>query len=115
VDLPEARRIWCWPRRAAEIAPDNFTAIFNLGSAYLRAAQYPEGLRVFQKALEIAPAEKQVDALSHVGLAFEMIGNFDQAVAYYDRAITLRPDDKELYQSRALAILETGQACEGHV
>lgn len=100
-------------KRAAELAPDNFTALFNLGSAYLRAAKYPEGLRLFQRALEIAPEDKRADALAHVGLAFEMIDNFDQALVFYNKAIALRPDDKELYQSRALAILETGDLAKG--
>lgn len=100
-------------KRCAAIAPDNFTAIFNLGSAHLRAAEYREGLEVFVRALDLAPADRRHEALHHIGLAWETMGQFDTAIQFYDRAIDLKPDDPELRQSRALSVLESGKLAEG--
>jgi tetratricopeptide (TPR) repeat protein len=100
-------------KRCAAIAPDNFTAVFNLGSAHLRAAEYREGLEVFVRALKLAPPERRSEALHHIGLAWETLGQFDTAIQFYDQAIDLNPNDPELRQSRALSVLESGKLAEG--
>lgn len=100
-------------RRAASIAPARYEAAHNLGSALMRAGLYQEALDAFTKAVDLAPRPHQPEALHHVGMAWHDLGNFDQAIVWYDRAIAADQDDVEIRQSRAIAVLAQGNIGEG--
>ena len=100
-------------RRCYEIAPKNFTALFNLGSAYHRAGDYKEALNCFTRAQEFCPPDKRHEVLAHIGLAWETLGEFTTALRSYDQAIDLNPNDPEIRQSRALALIQSGKMGEG--
>jgi O-antigen biosynthesis protein len=55
-----------------------------------QAGQHREALRLYTRALEINP--KNVDATHMVGVVYYEQGDYDQAVAWIERAIALRPD-----------------------
>ena len=55
-----------------------------------QAGQHREALRLYTRALEVDP--KNVDATHMVGVIYYEQGDYDQAAAWIERAIALRPD-----------------------
>jgi GT2 family glycosyltransferase len=55
-----------------------------------QAGQHREALRLCTRALEIDPTN--VDATNMVGVVHYQLGQYDQAIAWIERAIALRPD-----------------------
>ncbi len=68
--------------------------------------QNKKAIQAFKKALELDP--NNVDALNEMGLTHVMIGEQSEAIAVYDMAIALRPDDPRAYINKAEAYLSTG-------
>jgi len=58
--------------------------------AHRQAGQHREALRLYTRALEIDPTN--VDATHMVGVVHYQLGEYDQAIAWIERAIVLRPD-----------------------
>ena len=58
--------------------------------ACYQAGQHREALRLYARAVEIDPAN--VDATHMVGVVHYQLGEYDQAIAWVERAIALRPD-----------------------
>jgi hypothetical protein len=52
-------------------------------------------------------------AWSNVGYCLKSLGNAAQAIPYYERAITLRPDTDNVRQMRAECLLKIGRLAEG--
>jgi GT2 family glycosyltransferase len=55
-----------------------------------QAGRHREALRLYTRALEIDPTN--VDATHMVGVVHYQLGEYDQAIAWIERAIVLRPD-----------------------
>ena len=68
-------------RRCAAVAPDEFIAQFNLGSALMRAGL--DSVSQFKRALELAPLDRRALTLHHIGLAHHERGEFDIAMGWY--------------------------------
>jgi len=100
-------------RRAASLAPCQYEAVFNLGSALMRAGDYHACKDTFYKASLLAPKERRAEALHHVGMAWHDLGEFIEAIRWYDMAIEADPLDSEIRQSRAIANLAYGRLGEG--
>lgn len=58
--------------------------------AYQQAGRHREALPLYTRAREIDP--KNVDATHMVGVVHYQLGEYDQAIAWIERAIALRPD-----------------------
>lgn len=101
-------------RRAATIAPDEFFPVFNLGSVLSRDGKYREALRQFLRSLDLARRPDQtVMALHHIGMMHNDMGQNERAIQFYDMALALAPDDKDIGQSRAISRLFMGELREG--
>lgn len=98
-------------KRAFELAPTTFIAIFNYASALSRAGM--DGLAGFRRALEFATPDQKALTLHHIGLAHHDRGEYDSALKYYERALELAPDRHLLKQSIAIAKLASGRLREG--
>jgi hypothetical protein len=59
--------------RAAALAPMTFEAVFNLGSAQIRAGRYQEALDTFRRSLALA-GSCRTEAMHHVGMAHHDLG-----------------------------------------
>lgn len=76
--------------RAAEIQ-------YDLGVNDLRNARPVEALRNFQEAVRLNP--EMFQAQNALGLAYYLIGDFDQALVHLQKALELKPDYSEVKNS----------------
>lgn len=97
-------------KRAANIAPGEFIALFNLASALMRDGR--ESVGAFRRALEIAPDDKRGLCLHHIGLAHFDLGDYRTALNYYKLAKD-QSDDPLINGSIAIAKMANGQLREG--
>lgn len=95
-------------RRAERLAPNEFIAVFNLGSAQLRAGHYWESLETFKRALPMAPPEYRVETLNHIGLGYHDLGQFQRAIDEFNAIIAQGIANRATYQNRALSTLGLG-------
>lgn len=87
-------------RRSFEIDPHLGTAYNNLGIAYTLNKMYPEAAEQFRKFITLAPDNK--DGWKNLGgLYFEM-GDLDQALPLYIRALQIDPRDAILHNNVAV-------------
>lgn len=101
-------------RRCAAIAPDEWNAVFNLGSVLARDGKYRDAIRQFLRAVELVKSkEQQVMTLHHIGMMHNDIGENDKAIKFYELALAISPDDKDVGQSRAISWLCQGRLNKG--
>ena len=82
----------------------NFRA--RLGSLYVVLQRENEAIEVLEKALEANSAN--TDANYWLGLAYQEIGNFEQAEHYLRRTIALSPEREEAYNALGYFFAENG-------
>lgn len=99
--------------RCAAVAPKEFIAIFNLGSAEMRAGLYEECKFTFLRALTLAPPDRRGITLQHIGMACHDLGEYGKALDWYAKAAAVMPDDMDLQQSTAIAWLAQGDLARG--
>jgi len=98
-------------KRCADVAPDEFIAVFNYASALMRGGH--DSVDVFRRALEIAPHDRNAITLHHIGLAHHDRGEYAVALRWYELAKSVDPDEPKLCQSIAIAKLALGHLREG--
>lgn len=77
--------------RILEVAPDNATAPFSKGFVYLEYMQeYDSAVTYFTQAADLYPGYFQ--AYYNRGLALESLDRKEEALADYNRALSLQPD-----------------------
>lgn len=74
-------------------------AYFYLGRSYLAVGQPREAADALEAALAISPGD--ADAMHQAGLAYQALGDHDQALLYLERATTFVPDFIEVYTAMA--------------
>lgn len=84
--------------RVTELAPGNPAGHNNLGAARMLAGELTGAAAAFEQSLRIEPSRS---SYSNLGTLYYYLGRFDEAVAMYDRAIDLAPEDYQLRGSRA--------------
>jgi len=83
--------------KAAEANPENAMLWVNLGAAQLGnlqtagPQQQARAIRAYEKALQIDSVAPNVHY--HLGLIYQDQGNFDRAIAMFQRALEVRPSD----------------------
>ena len=83
--------------KAAEANPENAMLWVNLGAAQLGnlqtagPQQQARAIRAYERALQIDPVAPNVHY--HLGLIYQDQGNFDRAIAMFQRALEVRPSD----------------------
>ncbi len=75
--------------RALELEPDSALTLDTIGVAMSRAGAYQAAVRVLARAIEAAPSEPQFRF--NLASACLFLGDFEQAEASYEAAISLRP------------------------
>jgi tetratricopeptide (TPR) repeat protein len=98
-------------KRCAAIAPREFIAVFNYGSALMRCGQ--DSVVTFRRALDLVQPEYKSIALHHLGLAYHARGEFDTALVWYLKSRELNPSEPKIDQSIAIAKLAMGKLKEG--
>lgn len=91
-----------------------YLALFTLGQLYARSEAYPQARAILRRAQQDPPADEaaQVSLFFYLGVVHQL-GDppaAEDAVAYYDAALALRPDHMLARYNRALALLDRGWA-----
>jgi tetratricopeptide (TPR) repeat protein len=76
---------------------------FNRGDAKAAQEQYTDAIDDFERALELAPAERQCDVRVNLALSWERLGDIYAAAGFPDGA-------KQLYEA-SLAVIAEGGDC----
>jgi len=76
---------------------------FNRGDAKAAREQYTDAIDDFERALELAPADRQCDVRVNLALSWERLGDIYSAAGFPDGA-------KQLYEA-ALAVIAEGDDC----
>ncbi len=80
-------------RRLVRDYPCHGPAWVLLGVALVEVARYEEAEQALAKALDFRPAHKRFIPLGHLGHLFREAGDYEQAAAWYRRAIEASPDE----------------------
>jgi cytochrome c-type biogenesis protein CcmH/NrfG len=70
--------------------PKNVQAWIQLGNDYFDTNQYQKSVEAYGRALELQP--NNPDVLTDQGVMFRALGQFDQAVANFEKAQKIAPD-----------------------
>lgn len=86
----------------------------ELGAGYMRRGSYELALQKLEKALQYD--DKNVVALSTLGLLHEQLGDANEAEKYHEKAIKAKPDDASAHNNYGTFLCNTGQyrASEEH-
>lgn len=93
--------------QALKLHPDHEIIWQNRGNALLYGLSLPEdALACYKRALAIN--SNNVLALRNQGNALVELRRYDEAIASYDRALEIKPDDQISWHARSLAAEKTG-------
>jgi len=82
-------------RKAVELSPDYVQAYYNLGQIYLiKKRDFSRALNCFERAATIRP--DYVGAHHQRGVAYEMVGDKQKAIACWERTLELDPENKQV-------------------
>lgn len=84
-------------QRVLDVAPDNFPALFSLGTLFGQARRLEEAANYFAKAAAVEP--KDFSAHFNLGMALEQLGRLEEALASYSNAAALKPDYANIYNN----------------
>jgi tetratricopeptide (TPR) repeat protein len=73
-----------------ELAPDSARGWANLGGCYFEMDRLRDALNAYHRSIELRPT---ANALSSLGAVHFYLGNFLEAVAMFERAIVLQPEN----------------------
>jgi Ca-activated chloride channel family protein len=76
---------------------------YDVGMASYRLSKYPEAEEAFLRAASTGETALAADALHNAGNAAFQQGKFQEAMAHYDKALALRPQDPDTQANRDLA------------
>lgn len=85
--------------KVLSVDEDNIRAIFGLGIACLSLDKVESGLAIFDKlmTLDLAFGPEHKHLFNLFGIQMRKSGLYEQAVTYYQRGITLNPEDEHLH------------------
>ncbi len=84
----------------------------GLGIAYVSLGMYAESVEAFITALSKSNARIQTidyDINAYMGYAYEMMGDYGEAVSVYTALISVKPRESDYYYRRALCYLNMGE------
>jgi len=79
--------------------PDDSNIIYNLGIVYYTSAQYEKALEMFLEAIRM---DNNLDAYLYAGIAYEMLGDMDLALKYYQDRVRNKTSNDDYYAKEAM-------------
>jgi tetratricopeptide (TPR) repeat protein len=89
-----------WPeavahyRRGVELAPQNAQLLSNLGGVLFLSGDFDAAADAFRRSVEIAPTS---EGYSNTGTNYYYAGRYGDAVAMFEQATRLAPEDHQLW------------------
>lgn len=81
--------------KAKEIAPQDYTFDYLIGTAYVALKMYNKGIEYLEAALALNPEHFQI--YNNLGTAYLLVGSREKAIDCYKKAIKIRPKDAISY------------------
>lgn len=81
--------------KAKEIAPNDYTFDYLIGTAYVALKRYNKGIEYLESALALNPEHFQI--YNNLGTAYLLVGSRDKAIDCYKKAIKIKPEDAISY------------------
>ncbi len=81
--------------KAKEIAPQDYTFDYLIGTAYVALKIYNKGIEYLEAALALNPEHFQI--YNNLGTAYLLVGSREKAINCYKKAIKIRPEDAISY------------------
>jgi len=94
-------------QHAAEQAPENPRAHYNLGEAYQREGRLTQAITHYRRTTQLYPEHSA--ALSNLGIVLSLSGRLEEAIATLRRAVATEPDSAWLRYNLALAAQRAGR------
>jgi TolB-like protein/tetratricopeptide (TPR) repeat protein len=91
-------------RRAVELAPRNAQLLSNLGGVLFLSGDFAAAADAFRRSVGLAPTS---EGYSNTGTNYYFAGRFDEAVAMFEQAVKLAPEDFQLWGNLADACRRT--------
>lgn len=91
---------------ARKMAPNDSSALYNVGNAFARLGDWPDAIRNYKRALQIAPDEP--DVMNNLGIALAQGKQLPQAISYFQAALKLKPDFADAQNNLGSALFRQG-------
>ena len=102
--------------RAASVTDRSYLAFYNIGCYAMDDREYPDAIVLFKKALSAEPDNARWAnhslAYNDLGYAYLQEGQLSNAVANFEKALTIRPRYPEAYYNLGCAFLANKQPAE---
>tara|TARA_B100000809_G_scaffold265566_1_gene324808 strand:+ start:271 stop:1074 length:804 start_codon:yes stop_codon:yes gene_type:complete len=83
----------------------NFEPYYGIGLAFLNSKKYEKGYEAFKNATEI---RKEAASYMNAGICLKNLKRYDDAIIYYEKAISINPEISKLYYNYGTLYQEKG-------
>jgi len=85
-------------RQSLSVDPADDAAYLGLGNTAFLQGRYEQAIFNYRKALSFASIDPEVflPSMHGLGLVFEEMGQWQEALSYFEMALRFRPDDREI-------------------
>ena len=99
--------------RAVATNPNSYMVWNHRGWVYQFAGQYEEAIRSFERGIRVSPLDPMLqNALAGIGHALIALRRFDEAVAFFKRALRQNSSDGIAFRGLAAALAHLGRDAE---
>jgi predicted O-linked N-acetylglucosamine transferase (SPINDLY family) len=95
--------------KAIAIKPNIGAAYWNLANIYFQLENLEKSVDNRKKAFSLEPKFINAETLNDLGTAIGRLGNFGEAIGYYEKAIELQPNYPLAYLNLGIALNEEGK------
>jgi len=83
------------------------TSMYNEGSSRLRDGNHRGAVEVLQQVVDADPSF--ADAWHNLGVGYAYLGKYDDALACFDRVLSLHPDDSAALSNKGIVLIKKNQ------
>ena len=91
----------CWERMTQK-DPDNWQSWFARADRLAKRCAYPEAVALYEKALELSPRPRFTDPVNAIAQLYEIQGQYEKAVEFYQKEIEIVREDWNETQGEAI-------------
>ena len=96
-------------QQALELDPGHADSLYLMGLISLQSRQHDHAVAWLSQAIRQTP---KIDYLTSLGFTLKQMGRLDDALAVFDKAIQLKPDDAELWKHLGGVLLALDRGAE---